>query len=265
VISHLLAEKPSDYQLTAAINYLEDQAGDNSLAVIHDGLVAELTQRRSTPEYRAAALEYQRTQAVLGFMMFAPMAPMVAEAAPAAGVARFVAGNELRRNGTTIVAGAAVIATAAKVINDESYLRSCKTIGTWETDPGYAGRGPNTRAYQDFISGHKGQHFRVIDILHPSGKIDYDACFDTPTGPKLGEAKADHRTLLTKYVDEQWFGSGRASLLQQARRQSETATRLGVPLEWSVQMRGDHAVLSQILLDAGFKFPVKYAPLAVVK
>jgi hypothetical protein len=131
------------------------------------------------------------------------------------------------------------------VSGEDKSGKLCKDIGTWVADTGYAGREaaqPNANRYQDYISGHVAQQFRVAEPERSTRKVDYDGCKDTPSGPVLLEAKGNHRG----NISEPWFRRGRVSLIEQAEQQSSTATRVGARLEWHAQTKGDADTLNSL-------------------
>jgi Restriction endonuclease fold toxin 5 len=149
----------------------------------------------------------------------------------------------------------------SSVTTDQKDKKLCKDIGTWVSDTGYAGREatqPNANRYQDYISGRVAQQFRVPEPARTSGKVDYDGCKDTPSGPVLLEAKGDHRNT---NIGQEWY-RGNQSLIEQARAQGSTAARVGAQLEWHAQTKTDANGLNKLFeLDPLITVSVKHTPM----
>jgi len=132
---------------------------------------------------------------------------------------------------------------AVPLDTDHDGKLQCREIGKWVTEDGYAAReliSPNANRYQDFIGGHPGQNFRVIDPSQKMGQTDYDGCRDTPNGAVTLEAKGDHRGM----IDQEWYFAGKVGLVDQGRRQQDTANRYGVRNEWHAQTATDRAAIA---------------------
>jgi hypothetical protein len=142
----------------------------------------------------------------------------------------------------------AALDPAIKTTTDRKDPRLCQQIGSFVADPQYAAREknqPNANRYQDFISGHPGQHFHVSNPAAKNGETNYDGCVDTPKGPILTEAKGRHPDIFGLN-----FFEGNEAIQKQGQAQQALGKLINVPVVWFAQTAKDQAVIQTLFEDA---------------
>ncbi len=132
----------------------------------------------------------------------------------------------------------------------------CKEIGDWVPDTGR--HSPNSKAYQDYVTGKPGTDFHVprLDKM----PLKFDGCKDTPDSPLLLEAKGMHGAVITgDFSDEP------ARAAKQGTEQMNVAKALGVRNELHVQMKEEVGVFEKIYRGADVTTPVKHVPMPLIK